>query len=245
PNNTTTPPPTPPPLPTSKPALAAPAPRHVDEGVVLAPLLRRQRPPASNNRRHDGTLVEKCPIRRAGQVEMQPLILVRRQALPLLVEIGAALGPGANARIGTQLRLKLGKGRIGAVVARVPREQHARVGAGLASRLEVAQGNAGRGPNGVVGRDPRQRVRAGGIGRQRLEQVIVAIAMDLVEANEDRGFAMAAEHVAGGENLERATAVATTNLFAVHLKLSRKVGVDGHELLGQAEIVAGLLLVIG
>src|SRR5262249_59459699 len=56
---------------------------------------------------------------------------------------------------------------------------------------------------------------------------------------------MAAEHVAGGKNLERAAAVATTNLFAVHLKLSRKVGVDGHELLGQAEVVAGLLLVIG
>src|SRR5262249_44302312 len=184
-------------------------------------------------------------VGRAGQVEMQPPILVRRQALPLLVEIGAALGPGANARIGTQLRLKLGKGGIGAVVARVPGEQHARVGAGLASRLEVAQGNAGRGPNGVVGRDPRQRVRAGGIGRQRLEQVIVAIAMDLVEANEDRGFAVAAEHVAGGENLERAAAVATTNLFAVHLKLSRKVGVSGHELLAKAEIVAGLLLVIG
>src|SRR5262249_57526400 len=49
---------------------------------------------------------------------MQPPVLVRRQALPLLVEIGAALGPGANARIGTQLRLKPGKGGIGAVVAR-------------------------------------------------------------------------------------------------------------------------------
>jgi hypothetical protein len=60
---------------------------HVDEGIVLAPLLTGR-----NNRGHDGTLFEQRALGRTRQVEMQAPELMHRQTLPLLLDIAAPSG---------------------------------------------------------------------------------------------------------------------------------------------------------
>ena len=179
-------------------AIVGTAAAHVDEGVVFRPFLVWQRPAAGDDRRHHCSLIEECTLWRTRKIEVQTPELVRRQPLPLLLDILAALRPRVDRGVRPQFGFELGEGRIGAEVAAVPREQHARIGAGLALGLEVGKRNAGRRPDGIVAGHPHQSIGPRRIGSQGFEQIIVAIAVDFIEANERGGFAVQADDIARG-----------------------------------------------
>ena len=70
---------------------------------------------------------------------MQPAKLVRRQPLPLLLDVGRTIRERSDGRICSQLRRQIGKSRIGAFVAAVPTEKHPQVSAGKTDLLEIEQ----------------------------------------------------------------------------------------------------------
>src|SRR5262249_3575278 len=118
-------------------------------------------------------------------------------------------------------------------------------GASLAGLFEIVQRDAGRVEDRVVGRHPGERVGARRIGRERLEQIIGLIAVNLIEADEAVGLAVGAGDVACGKYLQAALAVTSADFLLQGLQLGGQVRIARDQLLGEIKIVAGLLFVIG
>ena len=72
-----------------------------------------------------------------------------------------------------------------------------------------------------------------------------AIAVDLVEADEQEGFAVRAGDVLRGQDLQRAALIDARNVLGVDLDLVGERRVDRDELLGKREIVGRLAFVVG
>src|SRR5271165_1390011 len=100
-------------------------------------------------------------------------------------------------------------------------------------------------PNAGVAGDPSQGVEPAGIGRQRLEQVMGAVSVNLVKADEQIRFAMGAGYVPRRQDLHP-TATIPANYFLsplVHLACYDRIRRD--KFLGEIEVVSSLTLVIG
>ena len=174
---------------------------------------------------------------------MQTPELVGREAPPLLREVGG-VSPRGHRGVSTGLGLGVRVVRICAEFRGVPREVHARILAALALRHEVEEGVARAVVDAGVRRDPGQRIVPRGIGRQRLEDVPVAIAVDLVEADKEIRLAVGADRVLGRQDLQRALRVHPLDLLLLHDHLSIEHRVCGDDLLEELEIIASLPLVI-
>ena len=95
------------------------------------------------------------------------------------------------------LALKVG---VGGVVGAVPREVQARIVTTLAGLLEVEQRRAGRIEDAVVTREPFESVEPRRVHRQRLQHIIIPVAVDFVVTDEQECLAMQAHDVAGRQD---------------------------------------------
>ena len=112
-----------------------------------------------------------------------------------------------------ELRFKIGERGISASVAAVPREQHAWVGLREAGLCEIVKRHAGRLVDRVVTCDPTNCARSRRIGRERFENIPIAIAVDFVEADKARRLAVRAYNVTRWKDFQGAASIATAQLF--------------------------------
>ena len=166
---------------------------------------------------------------------------MRGESPPLLGEVGRR--EARDGRIGAVLgveRLRLG---IGAEVGPVPRQVHLRVVAALPLGEEIEERN----PRPVIDRgvrgDPLLGIRPVRIQLHRFEEIPRPLGVDLVQPAEAVRLPVAAGDVLARQDHHEATAVGPDEGLIEDAAPRLEVRADGHELLRQLEVVAGLAFV--
>src|SRR5262249_10917148 len=112
---------------------------------------------------HDRLGLECRALGETGQVEMQAAVLVRGQALLLLLEV-ALISPRAARWVGAILGRERREGRVGREVHRVPAKEHSWICARTAYFAEVEERNARPVVYARIARDPLLSVEPRRVG---------------------------------------------------------------------------------
>ncbi|AHY52472.1 hypothetical protein BJS_08715 [Bradyrhizobium japonicum SEMIA 5079] len=191
--------------------IVAAAAAHVAKGGVVDAFLRPKRLAPGNDGALDDTLIEESALRSTRQIVVQAAKARRRKAAALPRKIVETFRPRPPARICTLIRRQMREVRISAEVSTIPGEQHSRIGAADTDLLEIVKRCALEIEQAVVTCDPRQAVPRR-VRRQRLEEGVVLVGMDLIEADEGGRLAVLAGDVLRRQNPHRTATVTTPDL---------------------------------
>jgi hypothetical protein len=82
-----------------------------------------------------------------------------------------------------------------------------------------------------VARDPGEHVLAARVRRQRLEQVVIAVTVNLIKTDVAVGLAMRTSNVTSRQDAQRSLAIKAGDLLGFDLDLTRQDVVGGNQLL--------------
>jgi hypothetical protein len=162
----------------------------------------------------------------------------------LLLEI-PIITPARHARICPLLGRHIRERGIGREVGAIPGKIHAGILPTSACLHQIVKRNAGRVADTGVAGDPGQGVSTGRVRCQGLEEIVVSIAVNFVEADVGIRLAVRGCYVPYRQDLHPTPTISAYDLFRPRLKLPSNDRIGGDKLLCQVEIVGGLAFVIG
>jgi hypothetical protein len=167
-----------------------------------------------------------------------------RREPPLLLRQIVGIAPARHRRVSPFLGRFLRKVRIGAVVGRIPTEQHPRIALGFADLHQVVERHARLVKERGIRRDPLLRVESMRVWLKGFKHIPRSVAVDLVVPHEAAGLAMRADDVAGRQDFQIAASVSAFDDIPLDPQVIFEERIRLDDLLGQPERIGGLVFIV-